>query len=117
MGYDFRARFHLGLDSVPAVVGWGEAVRLVRVLLTDPSSATCAAVEGWRHPMSREALLLADLFDLQYASKAKKKPQPYPRPWPDPSERRRIGRTSLSSERVRAILREARHGREEAPSD
>lgn len=51
--------------------------------MRDPSTEIAAAIAGWDYPLSREALILADLFDLQHTSKAKKKPQPYPRPWPD----------------------------------
>lgn len=41
-----------------------------------------AAIEGWDHPISREALILMDHFDLDMAVNAgKKKPKPYPRPW------------------------------------
>ena len=80
--YDFRSRFHLGLDAITVDVGWGEAIRLVGILRADPSSALAAAMEGWDHPISREALILMDLFDLDMAVNAgKKKPKPYPRPW------------------------------------
>lgn len=81
--YDFRSRFHLGLDALAVDIGWGEAIRLVGILRADPSSALAAAMEGWDHPISREALVLMDLFDLDMAVNAgKKKPQPHPgRPW------------------------------------
>lgn len=79
--YDFRTRFHIALDAVPDEMGWDEARDLVQVLTTDPSTALAAALAGWSHPMSREALILADLFDVQHMSKAKKRPAPYPRPW------------------------------------
>lgn len=62
-------------------MSWGEALRLIRVLAADPSSATGAALADWEHPFSREALILADLFDVQAMSKSKRKPPPWPRPW------------------------------------
>lgn len=62
---------------------WGEAIRLTRILRADPSSMLAAAMEGWDHPISREALALMDLFDLDMAvNSGKKKPKPHPgRPW------------------------------------
>jgi hypothetical protein len=71
----------VGVDQVGRKITWGEAMRLLTVLAADPSSHLAAALAGWSHPMSREAMILADLFDVQLASKSKKKPQPYPRPW------------------------------------
>lgn len=79
--YDFRSRFGLGLRDVGTVLMIDEAARLTAILREDPSSATAAALAGWSHPMSREALILADLFDVEHMSKAKKRPDPYPRPW------------------------------------
>lgn len=52
----------------------------------DPGSHTFAALHEWEFPISREALILADLYDLQHFSKVdpkKPKPKPYPRGWPD----------------------------------
>ena len=104
--YDFRARFHLSLESVPEVVGWGEAVRLIRTLRADPSSGLAASFEGWDHPISREALILMDLFDLEMAVNAgKKRPQPYPRPWKQKRDVQRFGNTAgRSRAEVVAIL-------------
>lgn len=80
--YDFRARFQLSVDTIGEGVDWEESVNLVRILRADPSSMTAAALEGWDHPISREAAVLMDLFDLEHSSKAKKKPKPHPgRPW------------------------------------
>lgn len=83
-------------------MSWGEATRLVGVLAADPSSALCAALAGWEHPFSREALILADLFDVQYASKAKRRPQPWPRPWN--KRRRKWGDRKLTIPALRAVL-------------
>lgn len=60
---------------------WGEVHRLTLILLTDPSSQVGAAVRDWAHPMSREDLVLRDIYDLQHMSKSRKRPKPYPRPW------------------------------------
>lgn len=106
--YDWRTRFHLPLQVVGRSMSWGEAVRLVQHLAGDPSSAVCVALNDWDYPLSREAITLADLFDLQHLSKAKRKPQPYARPWQD--GRRRFGRTSLTPAQLRRILDTHRQG-------
>lgn len=62
--YDFRTRFREPLTIITESMGWGEALRLARILLADPSSAVAAAREGWKYPISREALIAMDLFDL-----------------------------------------------------
>jgi len=62
--YDFRTRFREPLDIIGESMGWGEAMRLVRILLDDPSSAVAAARAGWKYPISREALILMDHFDV-----------------------------------------------------
>lgn len=79
--YDWRARFHLPLTVIGDGMGWGEAVRLVRILANDPSSQTVAAVSGWSHPFGWESILLADLFDVQLGKASKRHPKPWPRPW------------------------------------
>ncbi len=58
----------------------GEARRLVDILAGDPSSRTCAALNGWDYPISAEAMVLADLFDLWTTQDS----EPYSRPWPRP---------------------------------
>jgi len=92
---------------------YGEALRLVHVLVTDPSTRTAASLAGWDHPASRELLALMDLYDLthyiawaQGGSKGQK-PKPYPRPWPD----RKTVRTkpTVTQEQIIAALREAGH--------
>ena len=65
---------------------WGEAIALTEVLAKDPSSWVHAALAGWEHPVSREWLVLTDLFD-QYMKSHFKKPERYPRPWPDSGPR------------------------------
>lgn len=80
--YDWRTRFHQPLSDVGTeAMTWGEALRLVALLAADPSSQVAARFAAWERPISREEMVLADLFDVQLASKSKKKPSPYPRPW------------------------------------
>jgi hypothetical protein len=79
--YDWRTRFGQGLDaSVPDDIGWGEAIRLVRILRSDPSSQLAASLEGWDYPLDRAGWMLADLIDVQGSSKAGKKWKSYQRP-------------------------------------
>jgi FMN phosphatase YigB (HAD superfamily) len=68
----------LGSPALPV----RDLLYLVEDLLKDPRSRLQAVVAGWDHPVSREEVVLMDLFDLQHSSKAKRKPKPYPRPWP-----------------------------------
>ena len=84
-------------------MGWDEAVRMVEVLLTDPSSHVAAAAAGWTNPVSREWLALADLYDLYGRSKSKRH-KPYPRPWV--KTRRSFG-TGVSRERWAQIKGQA----------
>jgi hypothetical protein len=81
---------------------WAEAYRLAQLLMADPSSQLCAAVNGWDHPFSREAIALADVFDLQRGKNDR-----YPRPWDRTT--RRIGRPSIPQEQVRQVLRSLGH--------
>lgn len=81
---------------------WGEAVRLVKVLVDDPTSQVASAVSGWDRPWSHEWAATVDLFDRMtslHGAQAK----PYPRPWPDPNAKRR-GRTDKSRAEVISIL-------------
>jgi hypothetical protein len=80
--YDWRTRFGRGLRSIGDDMTLAEAARLGVILCADPSSAAFAAAAGWDHPISREALILMDSFDLQMtvaASGSKgSKPKPHP---------------------------------------
>lgn len=79
--YDFRARFHLGAHEIGHEIGWGEAIRLVRALRSDPSTMLAASVEEWEYPLSRTDAILADMWDLSYAKAGAKKRERYPRPF------------------------------------
>lgn len=87
---------------MPGDIGWSEAIDLVRILRSDPSSQLTVSIEGWSQPMSREALVLADLIDVQGFSKSKKW-KPYTRPWD--VKPKRIGKTDgRSRSEILAIL-------------
>lgn len=104
--YDFRSRFHLGAHVIGNEVGWGEAIRLVRILRSDPSTMLAASVEDWEYPMSRTEAILADVWDLEYAKAGAKKSERYPRPFKQKSSQsKRWGNTGgRSREEVLAIL-------------
>lgn len=87
---------------------WGEAVRLTRILSADTSSQVCAATNDLEYPLSREAVVLADLYDLQHASKSKRKPKPYPRPWHGRTKRTKPD-VHLSQADIIRALRKAGH--------
>lgn len=111
--YDWRTRFGRGLDeSVPDDIGWDEALDLVRVLRSDPSSMLAAAIEGWDYPLSRTDAILADMWDLSYAKAGAKKSERYPRPYKtsDSTSKRRGNAAGRSREEVIMILRA--HGHE-----
>lgn len=88
---------------------YGEAWRLLRLLALDSSSQVAAAFSGWNHPVTTEAKVLMDLFDLQHQSKSKSKPKPYPRPWPDRNRTRTAPDPRLSQDEIIAALRRAGH--------
>lgn len=113
--YDFRTRFPGvtgGAEAIPAEVGWGEALRLLTTLRKDPSSAVAASMEGWEFAMSREALLLADLFDLNQATGGVKRPKSHPgRPWKTVGKTKRLGDVGgRSVGAVKDLLARARLG-------
>ena len=101
--YDWRARFGVAFELVGEAMSWGEAVHLLSALAPDPSSHVAAAIAGWQHPLSREALVLADLLDLTAAAHSSKKPKPYPRPWTR-ADRKPARKQVLSQEQIRAVL-------------
>jgi hypothetical protein len=111
--YDFRQRFGLGLRDIGTRLTLAEAGRLADRLSRDPSSEICAAINDWRWPVSREALALMDLFDLEHTKAAggKKVPPYYLRPVEhDGRERQRIGNAGgRSREKVLSILRTLGH--------
>lgn len=109
--YDWRTRFHLPASVIGEDMGWDEAIRLAGILRADPSSMLAASMEGWTHPVSREALILMDQFDLDMAvNSGKKTPQPHPgRPWKQKGEARKFGNTAGRS-RAEVVEILNRHG-------
>lgn len=105
--YDWRARFHKPLRVIGRSMSWGEALRLAQRLSRDPSSEVAAALGGWEHSSSREALILMDTYDALTAAHFKR-PKPYPRPWPDRSKSR--PKPTVSQAEVVAALQQAGHG-------
>lgn len=89
---------------------WGEAVRLAGILSGDPSSQVAAAVLGWDYPLSREAFIGLDQFDLAHWVASGKKPKPHPlRPKTKHASEKRGKKQVLSQERIIQVLREAGH--------
>ncbi len=102
----------MSLSDVPESMGWDEAGRLARILRNDPSSMIAAALEGWDYPISREALVAMDHFDLDAAvnSPRSHKPKPYPRPFKRKDRKRHGDTGGRSREEVEALLRDAARG-------
>lgn len=91
---------------------WREAVDLAQVVHVDPSSALSAAALGWDYPLSREALLLLDLFDLEHAANSSKRPKPHPmRPKSQTKKANRYGNVGTRTvDEVKALLARRREG-------
>ena len=85
---------------------------LLRELITDPSSHLGAAHAGWDHPYSREALILADLWDLQVAAntdRKKRRPKPYPRPFKRKGASTKSATPTVGQAEITAALRARGH--------
>jgi hypothetical protein len=54
-----------------------EAARQAGWLAKDPSTALCASLVGWEHPISREGLVLADLFDMVHNALTEGRVEPH----------------------------------------
>jgi len=80
-----------------------EAGRLAMQLVSDPATATCAALARWSHPMSREGLLLVDLFD-RVSEALIEKPTPH---WLRPTTPRPV--QEIDHDAVNAALRLTGH--------
>ena len=110
IAYDLRERFGVGVDAVfDGRIPWDEAWMLLRQLAADPTSRFAAAYNGWDHPFSREAMVLADLYDLTvhaHTDPKKRRPKPYPRPFKTKSSAtRRSQRPTASQSEIDAALR------------
>jgi hypothetical protein len=92
-----------------------EAARLAELLLRDSSSMISAAVQDWDHPISQEAVVLADLFDLTFAANSSPKgPRPKPhgiRPFKMENAGEHFGDTGgRTRDEVEALLAAAKAG-------
>ena len=58
-------------------MGYGEAWRLLLILLGDPSSQFAAAFGQWEFPITRADMAFRDWIDMDTSKKA----PPYSRPW------------------------------------
>lgn len=87
--------------------------RLLKILARDPSSQTCAALNDWSWPASREASVLMDLYDAT-ARVNFKNPKPWPRPWDRPTQ---LGKTARDRQQVIALLKRAREGKKSEAVD
>lgn len=103
--YEWRARFGCRFD-VPGEMSWGEAWRLTSMLANDPTSHLAASMAGWDHPVSREWMALADLYDafvMANTDTKKHTPKPYPRPWDKKPVALGAGPTSRTVAEYRAL--------------
>jgi hypothetical protein len=115
--YDWRARFSLPLTVVGKSMTWGEAGRLTQELAGEPSSRVCAAIGGWDHPTTWEALAVLNLFDLTHqiawaqGGGKGQRPKPHSRPWPTTKTGRHKAKpdASLTQDEIIAALRAAGH--------
>lgn len=90
-------------------MSWGEAIRLSGLLASDPSSQVAAALLEWPNPLSREALLLLDTFDLHGQVAVGKKHVPHPmRPKQRRAKKQRKEQV-LTQDEILEVLRKAGH--------
>lgn len=84
---------------------------MTATLVKDPTSHTCAAMNGWEYPFSRETQALASLFDLTMVVNTDKNKRnqidPYPRPWRAKDEERSKAPT-VSQKTIREALARTR---------
>lgn len=111
--YDWRARLHTPLSEVGKSMTWGEALRLTKEILLDPSAHVTASVYDWSHPVPWPAMVAMDAYDLAHqvawgqSGGKGSRPKPYPRPWPDRVTKRFA--PSVSQDEVIAALRSVGH--------
>lgn len=86
---------------------------LMQELMADPTSHLAAAVAGWDHPMSREALIMADLWDLNVAvntdRKKRGRAKTYPRPFKRKGASTRSAKPTVNQAAIDAALRARGH--------
>ena len=99
IAYDFRAKFNLSFLEIGKTITWLEAVLLVASLGTETDSHLQAAINEWRHPVSREWIVMTHVYDL-LAQVNSKRPKPYPTPWPNPNVARLRPKQAISRDDV-----------------
>lgn len=97
-------------------MSWGEALRHTHTLAGDLSSHVGAALSGLKYPVTREAVVLMDLYDLEHhiawaeAGGKGSAPRPYERPWhTETGPRKTKPDASLTQAEIVAALRAAGH--------
>lgn len=104
LAYDFRHRFNLSIDDIGGAVSLREAALLISVLLQTTDSWFQAAFSEWKHPVSREWIVLSHVYDLLAAVNSNKKAKPYPTPWPTDHAKKIGGKTKQSRSDVLSRL-------------
>jgi hypothetical protein len=112
--YDWRTRFGMPIAAVfDGRMSWREAASLTRTLIGDLTSRVGAAVRDWDYPLSHEARVAMDTYDvLAIANTAKKdrhKLKPYPRPWPQEGDAVRSQAPTVSQDTIREALKARGH--------
>jgi hypothetical protein len=93
--------------DVEKTIPWSEFYYVIKMLTQDPESWLFAAMNNWKHPISREWVVLAATYDLlAQVNSGRKKPKPFPRPWPS-SEGKKKGSVRADA---RNILQKAKDG-------
>lgn len=104
---DLRSEFSVSLWDLGSSLTLPELWHLVSALTDDPSSRLYVSIAENKHRVSREWIVLADIYDVLVAANSKRRAKPYPRPWPDATQKRLGGKktTRRTAGEVRAILR------------
>jgi hypothetical protein len=79
----------------------------VSVVARDPGSVLHASIHGWDAPVSREWMILANIYDSSEANRLGRKFKPMKRPWPDRGTEK-LGRTNLPPAEAKALLKRNR---------
>lgn len=106
---DFRSRYGLSFEEAGRSYSWHEAIYLIQALLNDTTSLLQASFRGWKYPVSREWMMLSELYDLTVKINSRGgKSKPVPRPWPDPNKKR-VGDAKHSREAILKNLERMNH--------
>lgn len=105
IAFDFRKFFGVSYLEIGRSITYKEAAQLIAILIKDPSSWICAKLVDWKHPVSEEWMVLANIYDLTALVNSRKKPKPYPRPWKN-HDSTKIGKKGQSRKSVIERLRQ-----------